>query len=266
MGEETAVDRSQPAGSVGANLTLSVVTPPGATPAGLTAARRLVLARRVRLLVAFTIAYNVIEAAVALLAGSVAGSSALVGFGLDSVIEVSSAVAVAWQFAGGDHEARERVALRVIACSFFALGAFVAFDALSGLVEGHAAHHSIIGIVLAAVSLIVMPGASWIQRRTGHELGSHSAVADSKQTLLCSYMSAALLIGLIANSLLGWWWADPAAAVAIAALAISEGINAWRGDACCASAGAVFGDHHDEAGEEAGHTCGAGCAGDCDCC
>jgi len=202
--------------------------------------RRAVLVRRVRLLVAFTIAYNVIEAVVALIAGVGAGSAALVGFGLDSVIEVASAIAVAWQFAGRDHERRERAALRVIACSFFALGAFVSFDAIGALVTRQAAEHSSAGIGMAVLSLLIMPLASWVQRRSGTELGSHSAVADSKQTLLCTYMSAVLLLGLVLNGLLGWWWADSLAALAIAAVAVREGVNAWRGDVCCAPAVAVF--------------------------
>lgn len=219
--------------------------------------RREVLIRRVRFLVAFTIAYNVIEAVVALFAGVVAGSAALVGFGLDSVIEVSSAAAVAWQFSGGDHQARERTALRVIAFSFFGLAAFVTYHATTSLVAGHAAEHSSTGIAIAALSLLVMPVVSWIQRRTGQELGSHSAVADSKQTLLCTYMSAALLIGLVANSVLGWWWADPIAALFIAGLAVREGINAWRGDVCCSPAEAYFDheDHNDGAHEECGSAC-----------
>lgn len=217
--------------------------------------RRAVLVRRVRLLVAFTIAYNVVEAVVALAAGTLAGSAALLGFGLDSVIEVSSAVAVAWQFVGRDPEAREKVALRIIALSFFGLAAFVSYDALTSLIAGHAADHSGLGIGIAALSLLVMPVASWVQRRTGNELGSHSAVADSKQTLLCTYMSAALLFGLVANSALGWWWADSAAALVIAALAVGEGINAWRGDVCCSPAEAFIdrGDHD-------------GCGSDCACC
>jgi divalent metal cation (Fe/Co/Zn/Cd) transporter len=229
--------------------------PIGLRPAGTSAGRRATLVRRVRLLVAFTIAYNVIEAVVALIAGSISGSAALLGFGLDSVIEVSSAAAVAWQFAGGDHEARERVALRIIAFSFVSLAAFVTYDATSALVTGHAADHSALGIGIAALSLLVMPIASWIQRRTGNELGSHSAVADSKQTLLCTYMSAALLLGLLANSLLGWWWADAIAALFIAALAVKEGLNAWRGDVCCSPAEALF----DHAAESDGCGAGDGC-------
>jgi divalent metal cation (Fe/Co/Zn/Cd) transporter len=200
----------------------------------LTSARRAALARRIRLLVATTIAYNVMEAVVALAAGTRASSSALVGFGLDSVVEVSSAAVVAWQFAAPDPEARERTALRLIAFSFFALAAYVAADAILSLLgHGSEARHSPIGIALAALSLLVMPALSLAQRRAGRELGSRSAVADSKQTLLCSYLSAVLLAGLVLNSLFGWSWADPVAALGIAALALYEGVQAWRGRACC---------------------------------
>lgn len=195
--------------------------------------RGALLGRRIRLLVAATIIYNVIEAVVAITAGSAASSSALIGFGLDSIIEVSSAAAVAWQFTGPDPEAREKTALRVIAFSFFALAAFVAVDALSSLIGGRDAEHSVPGIVLAAVSLAVMPMLSFAQRRAGRELGSRSAVADSKQTLLCTYLSAVLLAGLVLNATLGWSWADPIAALVIAAVAVKEGIDAWRGDICC---------------------------------
>lgn len=195
-------------------------------------AQRAQLIRRVRALVIFTIAYNLVEAVVAVAAGTIADSSALLGFGLDSVIEVSSAVAVAWQFSGGDHEARERVALRLIACSFFALAAFVTFDAVASLMSGHAPEHSPVGVGLAALSLVVMPVVSLVQRRSGLALGSQSVVADSKQTLLCTCMSAALLVGLLANAILGWWWADPLAGIVIALLALREGIESWRGDAC----------------------------------
>lgn len=203
-------------------------------PAGPTSARRAVLARRVRLLVAVTITYNVIEAVVAITAGTIASSTALIGFGLDSVIEVASAVAVAWQFAGPNPEAREKVALRVIAISFFALAGYVTVDSVRALLGGADAEHSTVGLVLAGVSVLVMPILSGAQRRAGRELGSRSAVADSKQTLLCTYLSAVLLIGLALNSLFGWSWADPVAALVIAAVAAKEGREAWRGDACCA--------------------------------
>lgn len=194
----------------------------------------MVLSRRIRFFVAATITYNIIEAVVALTAGSLASSSALIGFGLDSLIEVSSAAAVAWQFAGRDPEEREKKALRFIAFSFFALAAFVTVDALRSLLGGREADHSTVGIVLAAVSLAIMPLLSWAQRRAGQELGSRSAVADSKQTLLCTYLSGVLLVGLVLNSALGWSWADPVAALAIAAIALKEGREAWKGDACCA--------------------------------
>jgi divalent metal cation (Fe/Co/Zn/Cd) transporter len=203
-------------------------------------ARREVLSRRIRWFVAATITYNVIEAVVALTAGAKASSTALIAFGLDSVIEVSSAAAVAWQFAGRDPEAREKIALKIIACSFFGLAAFVSIDAVRALLGGAAeAEHSTIGLILAAISLAIMPLLSYGQRRSGRELGSRSAVADSKQTLLCTYLSAVLLIGLGLNWLLGWSWADPIAALVIAGIAVREGIQAWRGDACCSPAAAL---------------------------
>lgn len=196
--------------------------------------RRALLARRIRWFVAATIAYNVIEAVVALTEGVRVSSTALIGFGLDSVIEVSSAAAVAWQFSGRDPQRREKAALRVIAFSFFGLAAFVTVDAVRSLLGADEARHSTIGIALAALSLAVMPVLSWAQRRAGRELGSLSAVADSKQTLLCTYLSGVLLIGLLLNSTFGWSWADPLAALVIAGVAVKEGRDAWRGDTCCA--------------------------------
>ncbi|RVW05913.1 cation transporter [Rhodococcus xishaensis] len=198
-----------------------------------TARRRQVLSRRIRWFVAATISYNVIEAAVALTEGVRVSSTALIGFGLDSVIEVSSAAAVAWQFSGRDPQAREQITLRIIAFSFFGLAAYVSVDAARALFGFGEAQHSMVGIALAAVSLAIMPALSWAQRHAGRELGSRSAVADSKQTLLCSYLSGVLLVGLLLNSLLGWSWADPIAALIIAAIAAKEGLNAWKGDTCC---------------------------------
>ncbi|MEV7635502.1 cation transporter [Pseudarthrobacter enclensis] len=218
--------------------------------------RRAVLVRRIRLFAAATITYNIIEAVVSLWAGGVADSSALIGFGLDSVIEVASALALSWQFSSKDLERREHLTLRMIALSFFALAAFVSFDAVRSLAGGGEARHSLPGIVIAALSLAVMPVLSWAQRRAGRELGSRTAVADSKQTLLCTYLSAVLLAGLVLNSALGWWWADAGAALVIAAIAVREGINAWRGDVCCSVPHAA-----DTAGQEssAGGCC-EGCA------
>lgn len=197
--------------------------------------RRQVLTRRIRLFVAATITYNVVEAIVAMSAGAAAHSTALIGFGLDSVIEVASAAAVAWQFAGRHPEAREKVALRVIAFSFFGLAAYVTVESVRSLLGAGEAEPSVAGIILAAISLMIMPLLSWGQRRAGRELGSMSAVADSKQTLLCTYLSAVLLTGLLLNSLFGWSWADPIAGLFIAAIATKEGRDTWRGDTCCQS-------------------------------
>jgi divalent metal cation (Fe/Co/Zn/Cd) transporter len=205
----------------------------GRSRSDVTPDRSAVLRRRVRLLVAATITYNLVEAVVALTAGTIASSVALIGFGLDSVIEVSSAAAVAWQFAGTDPRRRERTALRVIGWSFFALAAYVTVEAVRALLGVGEAERSTVGIVLVALSVVVMPFLSLAQRRAGRELGSASAVADSKQTLLCTYLSAAVLVGLVLNAALGWWWADPAAGLVLAVLAVREGRNALRGDTCC---------------------------------
>ncbi len=209
----------------------------GSTPrsTGPTPQRRAVLSRRIRLFVAATISYNVVEAAIALTEGTRVSSVALIGFGLDSAIEVASAAAVAWQFSARDPETREKVTLRIIAFSFFALAAYVTLDALRTLFGIGEAQHSPIGIALAAVSLAIMPVLSYGQRRAGRELESLSAVADSKQTLLCTYLSGVLLVGLLLNSLFGWSWADPIAALIIAVIAVKEGRNAWKGDSCCAT-------------------------------
>ena len=237
------------------------------------AARRAVLSRRIRLFVAATITYNVIEAVVAITAGTMASSTALIGFGLDSVIEVASAAAVAWQFAGKDPEVREKVALRIIAYSFFALAAYVSVDAVLSLAGGNEARHSTPGLILAALSLLIMPFLSYGQRRTGRELNSRSAVADSKQTLLCTYLSAVLLVGLALNSLFGWSWADPIAALVIAVVAVREGREAWKGDNCCAPNAAAYltGDAEPVDSCCAPATTGqqvaaGGCGDGCDCC
>lgn len=205
------------------------------TALALDPARTAVLRRRIRIVVAITITWNVIEACVALLAGSAASSAALIGFGLDSIVEVLSAAAVAWQFSAPDPQQREKATLRVIAVSFFALAAYVTVDALLSLTGLRDPEHSPVGIAVAALSLVVMPFLSWFERRTGRELGSASAIADSKQTLICTYLSAALLVGLLLNALLGWAWADSVAALVIAVLAVREGLEAWKGDPCCAT-------------------------------
>ena len=201
------------------------------------------LGRRAQLLAATSVVYNVIEAVIAITAGLVAGSVALVGFGLDSMVEVSSGLVILWQFRHHLPESREQQALRLMAWSFFALAAYVAVESVRALVTGSEPDASPVGIGLAAASLVVMPFLSWAQRRTGRALGSNAVVADSTQTLLCTYLSAVLLIGLVLNATLGWSWADPFAGLVIAAVAAREGLEAWRGEGCgCTPAAAVTAD------------------------
>ena len=217
------------------------------------------LGRRAQLLAGASVAYNVIEAVIAVTAGIAAGSVALVGFGLDSVVEVSSGLIILWQFRHRLPESRERQALRLMAFSFFGLAAYVAFESVRALLFGSEPEASPVGIGLAIASLLIMPFLSWAQRRTGRALGSNAVVADSTQTLLCTYLSAVLLVGLVLNATLGWGWADPIAGLVIAAVAVREGIEAWRGEGCCApgSTSAHDADTSDECG------CDAGCRDVC---
>ena len=209
--------------------------------------RKAVLQKRIRLIVAITIGYNLIEAVVAIAAGTAASSGALIGFGLDSTIEVLSAAAVAWQFTRKDPERWEKGTLRVIAVAFFLLAIYVSVNAVLTLTRASDVQHSTVGIVLTALSVIIMPFLSLTERRTGKELGSATAIADSKQTLICTYLSAAVLIGLLLNTLLGWWWADPIAALVVVVFAVREGIEAWKGDACATSVGMLLDDDdHDK--------------------
>jgi divalent metal cation (Fe/Co/Zn/Cd) transporter len=191
------------------------------------------LHRRARVLATAGVTYNVLEAVVALVAGMVAGSSALLAFGLDATVEIAAGSVIIWQFLHPLPDSREAAALRVIGVSFFALAAFVAYDSTAALVTGADPEPSVAGIVLAATSLTLMPLLSRAQRRTGRALHSASILADSNQTQLCTYMSAVLLGGLVVNAAFGWSWADPCAGLLIAALAAKEGRSAWRGDSCC---------------------------------
>ncbi len=209
--------------------------------------------RRAQLLAGASVTYNVVEAVIAITAGLVAGSVALVGFGLDSVVEVSSGLIILWQFRHPLPESREKTALRLMAFSFFGLAAYVTVESVRALITGHAPDSSTIGIALAATSLAIMPFLSWAQRHTGRALGSNAVVADSTQTLLCTYMSAVLLIGLVLNATLGWYWADPVAGLVIAAVAIKEGRAAWRGEGCCVPTRTA------SAAEADGCGCGSGC-------
>lgn len=212
------------------------------------------LGRRAQLLAFATVAYNTIEAAIAITAGRAADSAGLVGFGLDSLVEVSSGLIILWQFRHPVPASRERAAQRAMAIAFYALAVFVSYDALGTLAHREQPGHSLVGIVLAGVSLAVMPFLSWAQRRTGRALGSNAVVADSTQTLLCTYLSAVLLVGLALNAALGWWWADPLAGLVIAVVAAREGHQAWRGEGCCGPT-AIEGMSSAASGE--------GCAGGC---
>lgn len=223
----------------------------------LNAQMRTRLGRRAQLLAGTSVAYNIVEAVVAVSAGVAAGSVALIGFGLDSVVEVSSGLIILWQFRHAVPEARERQALRLIALSFFALAAYVTVESVRALLSNAEADASPVGIGLAVASLAVMPFLSWAQRRTGRQLGSNAVVADGTQTLLCTYLSAVLLLGLVLNATLGWSWADPLAGLIIAAVALKEGFEAWRGEGCCAP---TAGQAHDGAD---GCGCSSGCADVC---
>ena len=187
------------------------------------------LRRRGLLLEYLTIGWNVLEAVVAVWAGITAGSIALVGFGLDSLIEVFAATVVVWELRGASEE-REEQALRLIAVSFFALATYVTVEAIRDLAVGSEAVGSPVGIVLAIVSLILMPTLAIAKRRVGRAMDSATLVADSTETFLCAYLSAILLGGLVLNATVGWWWADPLAAIGIAYLAAREGLEAWRGE------------------------------------
>ncbi|MSY85131.1 MAG: hypothetical protein F2693_10480 [Actinobacteria bacterium] len=214
------------------------------------------LGRRAQLLAGVSVGYNLVEAVIAISAGIVAGSVALVGFGLDSVVEVSSGLIILWQFRHRLPESRERQALRLMALSFFALAAYVGFESVRALLVGHDPETSRVGIGLAIASLCVMPFLSWAQRRTGRALGSHAVVADSTQTLLCTYLSAVLLVGLVLNATLGWSWADPVAGLVIAAVAVKEGREAWRGESCCGPTASATGSEQ---------PAGSVCCSDCSC-
>jgi divalent metal cation (Fe/Co/Zn/Cd) transporter len=221
--------------------------------------RRAALSRRSLRLAYATAGYNLLEGLIAVAAGSAASSAALIGFGLDSFVEVSSAAVLIWQFRSRVPEDKERMALRLIAVSFFALAAWVTIDAIRSLIAGADADPSPVGIGLAIASLIVMPLLVRAKRRTGRELGSATVMADSTQTMLCTYLSAVLLVGLILNALWGWSWADPVAALVIAGVATKEGMEAWRGDHCDDCAPIATGDT--PAAARCG--CGPGCTDAC---
>lgn len=186
--------------------------------------------RHGRRLAYLTIGWNSLEGIIAVGAGILTGSIALVGFGVDSVIEVSSGAIILWRLASGEH--RERIALRLVGFSFVALAAYVAFDAIKSLVYGELPEASYVGIAIAALSLIVMPILARAKRKVAAELNSNAMKADSRQTDLCTYLSAILLGGLFLNAVFGWWWADPVSALIMVPIIAKEGIEALRGKTC----------------------------------
>ena len=187
--------------------------------------------RRGRNLEYFTLGWNSLEAIIAVGAGILAGSVALVGFGVDSVIEVSSGAIILWRLAAGEH--REKLALRLVGASFLALSAYVLFDALKSLIYRELPDVTYVGIAVAALSLIVMPLLARAKRKVAAELNSRAMHADSRQTDLCAYLSAILLGGLLLNAIAGWWWADPVAALIMVPIIAKEGVEALRGETCC---------------------------------
>jgi divalent metal cation (Fe/Co/Zn/Cd) transporter len=205
--------------------------------AGPAPAERARLERQARLLAWGGIAYHLVEFAVALVAGLAAGSIALIGFGADSLIEALAGFVVLWLFTGariGSHSA-ERRAQQLIAASFFVLAAYVGVESIRSLLGGHEPDASWLGIGLAVFTIPTMPLLAYAKRRIGNKLHSAATVKEASQSQLCAYLAVALLIGLLANALAGWWWADPGAALVIAAVAIREGVQSWRGQGCCDS-------------------------------
>lgn len=209
-------------------------TPLIVLPVGPSAAQRSRLERRARLLAWGGIAWHVVEFAIALVAGLVAGSIALIGFGADSLIEALAGFVVLWLFTGAriGSGAAERRAQQAIAILFLVLAAYVSVESVRSLLGGDHPEASWVGIGLAAFTAVTMPLLARAKRRVGTRLSSSAAVKEASQTQLCAYLSIALLVGLGANALVGWWWADPLAALVIAAIALKEGRESWNGEGC----------------------------------
>ena len=204
--------------------------------AGATLERQILVKRGTRLSY-FTIGWNSLEGLIAVVAGAVAGSISLVGFGIDSFIEVVSGATLLWRMTVDadvkSRERNERFSLRVVGICFLSLAAYVAYESRSDFTTRKAPRHSIAGIILACVSLVVMPILSRAKKKVAYELGSPAMNADARQTDFCVYLSAILLGGLLLNALFGWWWADPAAALIMVPIIAKEGFDGIRGKACC---------------------------------
>jgi divalent metal cation (Fe/Co/Zn/Cd) transporter len=197
------------------------------------------IVKRGRKLEYFTIAYNGLEGLIAIVAGLFAGSIALIGFGFDSVIEVTSGGMLLWRLYADVNESlrerAERLSLRIVGFCFFALALYISYDSIALLVRQRAPERSIPGIVLALASLIVMPLLARAKRKVAGDIGSAAMKADARQTEFCTWLSAILLGGLVLNACLGWWWADPAAGLVMAPIIAREGVEGLRGDPCCAA-------------------------------
>jgi divalent metal cation (Fe/Co/Zn/Cd) transporter len=193
------------------------------------------LVRRARLLAWASLLWMTAEGAIAVFAGILAGSIALIGFGIDSAIEGLASVVIIWRFSGARalSERAERRAQKLVAIQFFILAPYVAIEALRALAGAHEPEVSVLGIVLTAASAVAMPWFGLAKRRVGRRLGSAATRAEGAQNLLCAYLALTVLAGLVLNAAAGWWWADPLAALAIAGVAIREGLESWRGDECC---------------------------------
>jgi divalent metal cation (Fe/Co/Zn/Cd) transporter len=207
----------------------------------LTETTREAVAQRGKRLEYFTIAWNSLEGLVAVAAGAIAGSISLVGFGIDSFIEVTSGATLLWRMSVDadvqQRERNERLSIRIVGACFVALAIYVVYEALTDLLRGKAAEHSIPGIALACVSLVVMPILSRAKKQVGKELSSTAMKVDAKQTDFCVYLSAILLAGLVLNAFLGWWWADPVAGLVMTPISAKEGIAGLRGETCCDECG-----------------------------
>jgi divalent metal cation (Fe/Co/Zn/Cd) transporter len=192
-------------------------------------------ARRARRLSWLSLVYMTAEGAIAVTAAMLAGSVALLGFGIDSAIEAAASVVIVWRFSGTRtlSETAERRAQIAVAISFFLLAPYIAYEAIAKLIAGQHPETSWIGVILAAVSLAGMPVLGVMKKRLGAQLNSEATAGEGAQNLVCAYLAGAVLIGLLANTLFGWWWLDPGVGLIIAGLAVREGIEAWRGDDCC---------------------------------
>jgi divalent metal cation (Fe/Co/Zn/Cd) transporter len=216
---------------------LPVVTAPARPTATITRERYEQLAARVRLLSWLSLAWMTVEGAVAIAAGIVAGSIALVGFGLDSAIEGFASVIIIWRFTGHrmlSHAAEER-AQRLVAIQFFVLAPYVGVESVRALAGGEHPDVSPVGIALAIGSVILMPILGIAKQRLADRLGSAATAGEGRQNMLCAYLAGALLVGLVGNAAVGAWWLDPVVGLLIAALAVREGAEAWRGEGCCVS-------------------------------